>query len=380
MQRDLFGHVQIFGIVGAILSLSACSRKQVDTSRAPVTPTAAVAQASNNEAGEAAAPMIHGLRKQKNLDVPVFVDGKEVSVLRFGELPPGVEAIAKSASEDPNQRVRFYRISDYLKAIGVNVARVKAVHFADKALRIASVEGNELRADKDRFVFDFLETTTGMPMQSWKTTGLKNRMKIDAILAVNVFVEKTPMAIDPGQRCYLDDGDCMPVARFTSEDLMKGTRVYSDGKLVGYVKRRLLADSTLAGKNDRGETTFSFDKYLASLGIETDNAKSVRLLAGDDVVASATAKQWAADADKLSFYLVPHSHGKVRGNVPADLQKADPAATDRDVQITAIQVFNRKEPRDVPVVAIDDAFDPGPNVAALEAALAQAGPGSHDSE
>ena len=47
----------------------------------------------------------------------------------------------------------------------------------------------------------------------------------------------------------------MPVARFTSSDLMKGTRVYNDGKLVGYVKRRLLADSTLAGKTEAMTTT-----------------------------------------------------------------------------------------------------------------------------
>jgi hypothetical protein len=188
------------------------------------------------------------------------------------------------------------------------------------------------------------------------------------------------MVIDPRQHCYVDGDDCMPVARFTSSDLMKGTRVYNDGKLVGYVKRRLLADSTLAGKTATGDTSFSFDRYLASLGVKTVNAKEIRLLAGDEVIASATAKEWAADSDKLSFYLAPHAHGKVRGNIPADLQKGQEGTRDRDVQVTSIQVFNHKEARSVPVVPIDKAFDPGPNVAALEAALAQAGPGQHDSE
>ncbi len=383
MQRDLLRAASGLAAIATIAVFDGgCSRKPAERAVASST-TAAVAQADQAAASAADAPApqtIHGLRKQKNLDVPVFVDGSEVSVLRFGELPPGVEPIAKPASEDPNQRPRFYRISDYLKAIGVNVERVKAVHFADKALRIASIEGSELRADKDRFVFDFLESTTGMPMQSWKTTGLKNKLKIDAIMGMNVFVAKAPLVIDPGQRCYLDDGECMPVARFTSGDLMKGTRVYSDGKLVGYVKRRLLADSTLAGKTESGETTFSFDRYLASLGLDTSKANEIHLLAGDDVIASATPSEWAADSDKLSFYLVPHGHGKVRANIPADLQKGQEGTRDRDVQVTAVQVFNRKEPRSVPVVAIDDAFDPGPNVAALENALAQAGPGSHDGE
>lgn len=382
MRRDLLGAKLAIAAVVALSTLPACSRKPAGTltvSAPRTTPPPESAEPAT--ASDAPSPqVIHGLRKQKNLDVPVFVDGSEVSVLRFGELPPGIAPIAKPASEDPNQRARYYRISDYLKAIGVNVDRVKSVHFADKGMRIASIEGSELRADKDRFVFDFLQTSTGMPMQSWKTTGLKNLLRIDDILGMNVFVEKAPMTIDRLQHCYVEDGECMPVARFTSGDLMKGTRVYSDGKLLGYVKRRLLADSTLAGKTASGETAFSFDKYLASVGVKSAGAREIRLLAGDDVVASATAAEWAADDAKLSFYLVPHGHGKVRGTIPGDLQKGQAGAADRDVQVTSIQVFNRKEPRAVPVVAIDDVFDPGPNVAALEAALAQAGPATRDSE
>ncbi|MGO8996442.1 MAG: hypothetical protein ACLQVI_24265, partial [Polyangiaceae bacterium] len=297
MRRDLLKAAASITAIAAVVAFAgACSRKPTEgptSAAAPKTPVAVAAE------GEGAQPIdtqsLHGLRKQKNLDVPVFVDGKEVSVLRFGELPPGVEPIAKP--DDPNHRTRFYRVSDYLKAIGVNVDRVKAVHFADKAARIASIEGSELRADKDRFVFDFLQTQTGMPMQAWKTTGLKNMVRNDDIYGVNIFVNKTPMEIDRHQHCYVEDGECMPVARFTSSDLMKGTRVYNDGKLVGYVKRRLLADSTLAGKTESGDSTFSFDKYLASLGIKSANAKEIRLLAGDAVVASATAAEWAADSD-----------------------------------------------------------------------------------
>jgi hypothetical protein len=378
MRRDLLRATFAVGALAATVALSgACSRKPTEPALSALAPVAVAAPAEATDA--VPAQSLHGLRKAKNLDVPVFVDGKEVSVLRFGELPSGVEPIEKP--NDPNHRARFYRVSDYLKGIGVNVDRVKAIHFADKGARIASIEGSELRADKDRFVFDFLQTHTGMPMQAWKTTGLKNMVRNDDIYGVNVFVEKTPMEIDRYQHCYVEDGECMPVARFTSSDLMKGTRVYNDGKLVGYVKRRLLADSALAAKTAGGDTTFSFDKYLASLGIKTANAKEIRLLAGDDVVASATAKEWAADGEKLSFYLVQHAHGKVRANVPADLQKGQEGTTDRDVQITAIQVFNHKEPRSVPVVAIDKVFDPGPNVAALEAALAQGGPAAaSDSE
>jgi hypothetical protein len=50
---------------------------------------------------------------------------------------------------------------------------------------------------------------------------------------------------------------------------------------------------------------------------------------------------------------------------------------DRDAQVTAIQVFNRKEPRSLPLVSLDDVIDLGsisPDV------LAQAGQESGGSE
>ena len=326
-------------------------------------------------ASEAPAAIPHGLRKELNLDVPVFVDGKEVAVLRFGELPPGISPI--TIPENEHHAVRYFRISDYLSGIGVNVDRVKAVHFADKSDRIGAIEGTELRAQKDRFVFDFVQGDGGNVQQAWDTTGMKTMLRIDDFYAVNVFVEQKPWEIDHKHHCYMEEDGCRPVARFSSGDMMKGTRVYVDGKLVSYVKRRLLADSAIASKNEGGDATFSTDKYLASLGINTANAKRINYLAGDKLIASASAKEWAADSDKLTFVLVKHGHGKVRANIPADLQIKAEGTTDREAQVTAIQVFNRKEPRPVPLVSLDDVIDLGSIPANV---LAQAGQESGGSE
>ncbi len=199
---------------------------------------------------------------------------------------------------------------------------------------------------------------------------------------MNVFVEKAPMTIDRGQHCYVEDGECMPVARFTSSDLMKGTRVYNDGKLVGYVKRRLLADSTLAGKTASGETTFSASTKYRQRRSGSRPQTRKRFESAPGTTSSRrrrrrSGRRTTRSSASISSRTVTE---KVRGTIPGDLQKGQPGAADRDVQVTAIQVFNHKEPRAVPVVAIDDVFDPGPNVAALEAALAQAGPGARDSE
>jgi hypothetical protein len=353
-----------------LLAMVACSNEHTAPAPASATDNARTlaAKAAMAAATEAPTAIPHGLRKELNLDIPVFVDGKEVSVLRFGELPPGVPVTTNPVDREPT--LRYYRLADYLKAIGVNLDRVQAVHFAGKTNQITSLEGSEIRADKDRFVFDFLDTNGGIAKPMWRVKGLKNQLHIDGFYGINVFVATKPWEIDPARRCYVEDDDCKPVARFTSGDLMKGTRVYADGKLVGYVKRRLLSDDALVSKSANGDASYSLDKYLASLGIDREHAKEIRLLSGDDLIVSATGSQWEAAADKLTFYLVKHGHGKVRANVPADLQLKAEGTRDRDVRVTSIQVFSHKEPRSLPLVSIDDVFDPGPNVGAMESALA----------
>ena len=367
MRRDLVKAAsKIATALVVFASAPACSKHSAG--QPPIAAKTVAAPVAAVAADDAPAAIPHGLRKQLNLDVPVFVDGKEVAVLRYGELPPGVEPI--TIPENEHHAVRYFRVSDYLKGIGVNVDRVKAVHFADKDSRIASIEGTELRAQKDRFVFDFEETTGGKPKQAWETMGLQTMLRIDDFFALNIFVTQKPWEIDHARHCYIEDESCRPVARFSTADLMKGTRVYVDGKLVSYVKRRLLSDTAIASKNADGDATFSTNKYLTSLGINTANVKRINYLAGDELVATASAKEWAADSDKLTFLLVKHGHGKVRANIPADLQIRAEGTKDREAQVTAIQVFNRKEPRSVPLVSLDDVIDLGSIPAST---LAQAG-------
>ena len=375
MQRGPLTSPIAIGLIAATVALAgACSRKPA----APAITTAVTAPVVTAPEGVGAdasqvtaSAKIHGLRKLLNRDVPVFVNGKQVAVLRYGELPPGTEPI--TIPSNSHHADRYFRISDYLAGIGVNVDRVKAVHFADKSDRIASLEGSELRGDKDRFVFDFTATTGGMPEMVWSTAGLKTQLRIDYFYAINVFVAKTPWQIDHKQHCYVEDGECRPVARFTDAPMMKGTRVYVDGKLVSYVKRRLISDSALATKTSDDEAVFSTDKYLSSLGIKTASVKRIELLSGDSVVASASADAWAADAEKLTFRVVRHAHGKVRANIPADLQakKGEGTTTDRETEVTAIEVFNHKQPREMPVVSLDHVVDLGALPESARAQVAQ---------
>lgn len=353
MRLDSFGAC---AATAALVLACACSKKPAEPPPA-ATSAPSIAEAVPAAQGATAdGARVHGLRKLLNVDVPVLVDGKQAGVLRYGELPPGAEPI--TIPSNSHHAVRYYRVSDYLRGIGVDVAKVKAVHFADKSDRVASLEGEELRRDEDRFVFDFTATTAGMPQMAWKTVGLKTMLRIDYFYAVNVFVTKKPWEIDRRHHCYLeDDGECRPVARFAEGDLAKGTRVYEDGRLVGFVKRRLVPDDAIVGRGDDDELVVSADKYLAAIGVATRGVRRVELLSGDSLVASATADEWAADAGKLTLRVVRHAHGKVRANVPADLQAKRADARDREAPVTAIAVFRRRDPRPMPLVAIDEGID-----------------------
>ncbi len=73
-------------------------------------------------------------------DTGVYVDGKAVGFLTFGELPIGlkptwmkdkVSAEKRPGTDDPGWRwaqQRSYKFTDYLKAVGVDIKKVKQIH------------------------------------------------------------------------------------------------------------------------------------------------------------------------------------------------------------------------------------------------------------
>src|SRR5690606_20457397 len=146
-----------------------------------------------------------------------------------------------------------YRVYDYLQAVGVSPATIKSVHFHGNQDRIGSLEGSELRAQKDRFTFTFSSQTTGTPSQRWDTEGLKNEFVFHEMRKVSIFVKKSPAKIHPTKRCHLDAaGACTQEVPYAESGPAKGTRVYLDGRMIGYVKRRKLADSLVIGETPDG--------------------------------------------------------------------------------------------------------------------------------
>src|SRR5262249_5766794 len=102
-------------------------------------------------------------------DTGVYLDGKPVGFLTFGELPVALKPVwlrdrvsmnKRSGTNDPGWRwaqQRFYRFTDYLKAIGVDVAKVKAMHvYGPKFTNSVVVTGADLQSPSaKKFLFQF---------------------------------------------------------------------------------------------------------------------------------------------------------------------------------------------------------------------------------
>lgn len=339
-------------------SASACSKKTPElTMNAPAM--------APGDRDEKLAPIDakHGTRKLVGLDTPVFVDGVQVAVLRAGEMP----TIAPIELEGGGKR---YKIYEYLKGIGVIPDAIKSIHFHGNGDRIASIEGGELRKEKDRFLFSFVSGDTGTPLQKWDTDHLKNEFVIHEIRRVTVYVKKPSPEIHAAKQCHVGaDGNCSDAIPYSDGQIAKGTRVYLDGKMVGFVKRRQVTDAMISSgaATDSGEPRYSLAKLLAGMGAPLPNVKSFELMAGDDVIARANGERFLALAPDTNFTLPKHNHGKVRVRVPAELQAEGPGAMARDALVSAVLLYENTAPTTTrEIVAISEDTDLSVQLAAID--------------
>jgi hypothetical protein len=351
-------------VVMAGVALMACSRKPAEPAPVATAPKAVPAKTETASAGgdgklDPNDPS-HGKRKLMGLDTPVYVDGVQVAVLRAGEMP----SIPTIQMEGAGIR---YRIADYLKAIGVAPESLKSIHFHGNQDRIASIEGSELKKDPNRFQFQFTSGTTGAPLQRWDTEGLKNEFVANEIRRVTIYVHKASPAIHPQKRCHLGpDGDCSDAIPYSDGTVAKGTRVYVDGHMVGFVKRRQVGEALAMGDTAEGEHKFSVAKLVAQMGIDPTGVTNVELMAGDDVIGRASGEDFLKNASNVWFTLPKHNHGKVRVHVPAEFQAHESGNQDHDALVSAVLVYKSSKPAVRDLVAISEDTDMSVQLAAVD--------------
>lgn len=314
-----------------LATLASCAKS------APTTASSSTAAAPTT----ATAPAEQKQKQPRMGDAAVYVDGKSVAVLRALELPVGMKPVITNVNGVERSR---YGMLTYVKALGVDPAAIKGIHFYG-GRRVAAVSGDEIRKVGDELKFSFTMHDRGKP-RIHRAPKMQAELSIDMLTGMVIYVNKEPPVvteIDGVSALAYPDGRKVTGVPYADEEQGNGTRVYVDGKLTATLKRKTLSSKALI-PGDEAHPRFSLAAYLASIGVDDKGVKSVDLVAGDDVVARSK------DDSKLTFSLPAKSQGKAVFEVPRSQgspRAGTPGSREGETaraRVSAIQLYVRTNP------------------------------------
>jgi hypothetical protein len=213
-------------------------------------------------------------------DIGVYVDGKPIAFMTFGELPITLKPVwvkdevsvnkPPGCPECPDRKVaytRFYRFTDYLKALGIDIKKVKMIHVVGPKLsNTIAATGKDLQSKAaDEFMFRFGGLTSGKAIPH-TPDNFGNDRSADKISSVMVYIDRKPPTITR-DGIELDGVEQLGVPYY-GEPLRGGIRIYLDDKLAAIIKRQEL-DPKLATTTPDGELHWSLAKFLEKNGVDT---------------------------------------------------------------------------------------------------------------
>ena len=282
-------------------------------------------------------------------DVGIYVDGKPMGFLTFGELPIAlkptwvkdkVSAEKRPGTDDPGWRwaqQRFYRFDQYLAAIGIDVKSIKELHvYGPKFSETNISTAKDLLGPQGKeFMFRFGGNVFGKPIAR-VPGGFGNGKSADKIASVMVYIKKKPPHIVQNVGLELD-GEIQNGVPYYGEPIRGGVRVYLDDKLVAIIKRQEL-DAAKAVKGPDGELSWKLADVLAAQGATPKNV--VELWAVRD--EKREEKFPGADLATLTFSASSQAKGGV-------------LLGDKKVRANTIALHTRAlKTEEIPVVTPDD--------------------------
>jgi hypothetical protein len=278
--------------------------------------------------GASTEPVPPEQRGQRFREAAVYLDGTPIAALAFGELPPQVKPHWIEIEKD--YKVRRFVLSEYLAGLGVDIAKVKAMHFYGGRTRLAVLEGGEIRKNGKRILFSFTQGNAGKPRFHWPP-GIKVNDTIDKINNVTIYIQKTPPRWDNERYVLVLDGeDLEGEIPYATTELRGGTRVYLDGRLVANIKRNLVEAAHLATTSTAGEARYSLAAFLKASGAKLDGVKTYDLVNEDEVAGRFDAK----DLDALQFAFVEKGGGQTH-------------FLPKDTYATAMLMYAKRRPPDL---------------------------------
>jgi hypothetical protein len=337
--------------LGLGLALCAgCGQKRSAPAARTATPPVAP-PAIDTAAAEAAQAEAESKEKRPRLgEAAVYIDGKPVGVLRRQELPPKLAGHVVALGEGYTSTV--YSLTEYLTALGGDPKKVRAAHLYGGS-RISVVDKAEFARIGTKINFSFVGGDRGKPRIDYPPIKLNVNTTIDMLSCIAFYVEKEPPTLKDGELVMPDGTKVAEKVPYAPEEQGNGTRVYVDGQLVGTVKRKKLTnDVAVAGNDSDPITKFSLLAYAGKLNGDAKRAKSIDLVAGDDLVAHL-----APDSAKdITFYVPSRNRGQALVDVPLADASAHQAA-----RISAVQIFVNTKPPTRDVVPLDQASDATPS-------------------
>lgn len=263
-------------------------------------------------------------------DVGVYVDGKPTGFLTWGELPIALPVTwiedEVSAEKEPGTdqpatrkvRQRHYRFDQYLKAIGVDLRKVKALHVYGPRFTNSNVSTAKdlLSPAAKSFMFRFGGNVSGKPIPQ-VPPNFGNGKSADKIAGVMVYIHKKPPTLT--EEGFMLDGVEQIGVPYQGDPIRGGVRVYMDDKLCGIIKRQEL-DGNRATKADDGTLYWKLVDELKLLGCDSSKAQQVWAIRDDLRKESWTGEElramsFAANAKAKGGVLLTDKH--VRANVIA---------------------------------------------------------------
>jgi hypothetical protein len=219
-------------------------------------------------------------------DTGVYLDGKPIAFMSWGELPVSLKPVWVKDKISTNKRPgtndlgwrwarqRFYRFTDYLKTLGVDIRKVKELHvYGPKFTQTIIATGADLQSPEAQgFMFRFGGNVYGKAIPQVPDE-FGNGKTPDKISSVMIYIEKKPPDLVPHEGLFLDGVEQIGVPYF-GDPIRGGVRIYLDARLAAIIKRQEL-DPKQATKSADGELEWKLSDVLAAQGVVTDKVVEV---------------------------------------------------------------------------------------------------------
>jgi hypothetical protein len=247
----------------------------------------------------------------------VYVDGQAKGVLRFSELPSSMKPIAIPQIDELDVP-RYYKLADYLEGLGIDLGKIRELQIYGSHDRIAIITGDEIRTLRDGLVFDFTQQTAGKARARWaQLHTLPHRPMVDVIMTVSIYVDKAAPTLAHGDM-WLDGKVVDDPVPYVGDGVPKGTRVYADGKLDGWVRRKTLPSKLLAPNSEQVARQVLHGRVPRVRGRRHAQREGDRLLRRGHVSRSGRREDLEQDARGTTSSSCPRAAtGRSRSSSPA---------------------------------------------------------------